>query len=301
MQHLTDLFGVADRLPRSRLVVAAAQDPASLDAALEAHQRGWIDLTLVGDTQKIRELLSSKDISPDPFCLIEAGTLEEAAARSISQISAGKGDILLKGLVDTGILLKALLNKEAGLRRSALLSHLMLYEVPGWKKIVGMSDGGMNLAPDLEKKKAILDNALEAMEKLGYESVRVAVLAAKEKPDPAMPATEDAAKLAEMYKGSRHIVEGPLALDLALSKEAAQAKGFTSQVAGEPDLLLVSAIEVGNVLGKAFTYLAHAQSAGIILGAAIPVLVVSRSDSSVSKLYSIALGKILAASERSHH
>lgn len=301
MERLSELFTQADQLPKSRLILVAAQEKASLEAALEAYHRGWVDLTLVGEEEKIRSLLEEKQTSPDGIRLIHADSLEEAASLSVEEIRKGEADILLKGLIDTSILLKALLSKEAGLKNAPLLSHLMLYEVPGFGRLIGLTDGGMNLAPDLEKKRQILRNALGAMEKLGYESVKVALLAAKEKASPSMPATVDAAELAAEYENERHIVEGPLALDLALSREAAEIKGFPSRVAGETDLLLVSAIEVGNVLGKAFTYLAHAHSAGVIIGAQIPVLVVSRADSAESKLYSIALGKVLASRERRSH
>lgn len=300
MHSLTDLFSVAESLPVSRLVVAAAQDPASLDAAIEAMKHGWVRLTLVGEKEKITDLLSSRDVDVHDIRIIHAEGLQEAADKSVEQISKGEGDILLKGAVDTGILLKSVLRKEAGLRKAPVLSHLMLYDVPGWDRVIGMTDGGMNLAPDRDKKQAILDNALQAMEALGYKEVKVAIIAAKEKVDPAMPATVDAAEIAASHRGAAHIVEGPLALDLALSSEAARLKGLDSKVAGKADLLLVSTIDVGNVLGKSFTYLGNAQSAGVILGAAIPVLVVSRADSSVSKLYSIALGKVLASQERSH-
>ncbi|NLL22652.1 MAG: phosphate butyryltransferase [Tissierellia bacterium] len=299
MKSLTELFIKADNLPKSRVVVAAAQEEATLNASLDAFRRGWIDLTLVGDLDKIRSILSSAGMDCEDIRLIKATTLEEAAVISVREISEGRGDILLKGLVDTSILLKAVLNKEAGLRKSSLLSHFMVYEVPSWNRLVALSDGGMNTHPDLPKKKAILDNALEAMQKLGYMSVKTCLLAAKEKPDPSMPATVEAAELASMYDDSPHIVEGPMALDLALSRESAEVKKYSSRISGEVDLFIVSSIEVGNVLGKAFTLLAGAQSAGVILGASIPVLVVSRSDSRITKLYSIALGKVLASNERS--
>ena len=204
----------------------------------------------------------------------------------------------MKGLLDTSVILKAVLNKEWGLRTDSLLSHVMVYEVPTYNKLLVTTDGGMNISPDYEQKVKILKNAIEATNPLGLTNIKVACLAAKEKVNPKMQATVDAKALQEAGNrgefGDNVIVEGPLAFDLAISKEAAKIKGFESKVAGETDIMLMPTIEVGNGIGKALTYFAGAKSAGIIMGAKAPIVLVSRADSHESKLYSIAYGALIA-------
>lgn len=205
----------------------------------------------------------------------------------------------MKGLLDTSVILKAVLNKEWGLRTDSLLSHVMIYEVGFYHKLLVTTDGGMNIAPDYEQKVKILKNAIKATEPLGLKTIKVAALAAKEKVNPKMQATIDAKQLEDAGKngefGENVIVEGPLAFDLAVSKEACKVKNFKTQVGGDVDIMLMPTIEVGNGIGKAFTYAAGAKSAGIIMGAKAPIVLVSRADTHESKLYSIAYGAIVAS------
>ena len=204
----------------------------------------------------------------------------------------------MKGLLDTSVILKAVLNKEWGLRTDSLLSHVMVYEVPSYDKLLVTTDGGMNIEPDYDQKVKILKNAIEATKPLGLKHIKVACLAAKEKVNSKMQATVDARALQEAGErgefGKDVTVEGPLAFDLAVSKEAAKVKGFKSKVSGETDIMLMPTIEVGNCIGKALTYFAGAKSAGIIMGAKAPIVLVSRADSHESKLYSIAYGALIA-------
>jgi phosphate butyryltransferase len=214
-------------------------------------------------------------------------------------VKEGKADFLMKGLIDTAILLKAVLDKESGLRTESQLSHVMIYDLPTYHKLLFLTDGGMNISPTLEEKAKIIKNAIDAAHAMGMETVKVACIAAKEKVNDKMPATVDARALENMCKdgafGVGAIVEGPLAFDIAVSKEAADVKGFKSEIAGDVDVLLVPNIEVGNGIGKALTYLANAQSAGVIMGASKPVVLVSRADTYEAKLNSIALGSVIAA------
>ncbi len=231
--------------------------------------------------------------------MIHIEDLTEVARTSVELVRSGEADFVMKGLIDTAILLKAVLDKEVGLRTDSQLSHVMVYDLPTYHKLMYFTDGGMNITPDLKAKVAITKNAITVAKALGNEQVKVACLAAKEKVNPKMPATVDAKALEEMCQngefGKGVVVEGPLAFDLVVSKEAAETKGFKSQIAGDVDVVVVPTIEVGNGIGKALTYLAKAQSAGIIMGAKAPVVLVSRADSFEDKLNSIALGSVIAA------
>lgn len=283
---------------RMKLVVVACQDEDVLGAVAESAQLGISEPILIGSKQETLELAEKLGIDISGFRFIEASDLEEAAEKGVRLVSSGEADFIMKGLVDTSILLKAVLNKEWGLRTESLISHVMVYEVNNYPKLLYLTDGGMNLYPDVEDKAKIIDNAEIVARAMGNKKIKVAALAAKEKVNPKMPATLDAAELEKMSKEGRFgedvVVEGPMALDLALSKEAVEIKKFPGEVAGEADILLVPNIEMGNGIGKAITYLAGGKSAGIIMGAKVPVVLVSRADDKETKLYSIALGNMIA-------
>ena len=281
-----------------KLAVAASQDYEVLKAVVEAAERNIIEPILIGDIDKTREIARKLELDIEKYEKIDVKDITKTAQIAVQLVSSGKADFLMKGLIDTSILLKQVLNKEYGLRTNSLLSHVMIYEIPTYHKIIALTDGGMNLQPSLEDKVKITENAVEVHKALGKEVVKVAVLAAKEKVNPKMQATVDADAMKKMnYEkkfGENVIVDGPLALDLAVSKEAAEIKGFKSEVAGDADILVVPNIEMGNGIGKSLTYFANCKSAGIIMGAKTPVVLVSRADSYESKLYSIALGSFVA-------
>ena len=253
---------------------------------------------LIGEENKIREISKEINFDLSKFKIINKGTIEECAETAVKLVSSGEADFVMKGLLDTSVILKAVLNKEWGLRTDSLLSHVMVYEVPSYDKLLVTTDGGMNIEPDYDQKVKILKNAIEATKPLGLKHIKVACLAAKEKVNSKMQATVDARALQEAGErgefGKDVTVEGPLAFDLAVSKEAAKVKGFKSKVSGETDIMLMPTIEVGNGIGKALTYFAGAKSAGIIMGAKAPIVLVSRADSHESKLYSIAYGALIA-------
>ncbi|MDY0257502.1 bifunctional enoyl-CoA hydratase/phosphate acetyltransferase [Gudongella oleilytica] len=287
---------------KMKLAVVACQDEDVLGAVVESAEMGISDPILIGSKQETFDLAEKLGLDISTFRFIESSSLEEAAETGVRLVSAGEADYLMKGLVDTSILLKAVLNKEWGLRTDSLLSHVMVYEIGTYHKLLYLTDGGMNLYPDVEEKAKIIDNASAVARAMGNEKIKVAVLAAKEKVNPKMQATVDAAELERLGKEGRFgddvIVEGPMALDLALSKEAVQVKRFPGEVAGDADILLVPNIEMGNGIGKAITYLAGGKSAGIIMGAKVPVVLVSRADDKETKLYSIALGNMIAKYSR---
>ncbi len=283
---------------RVTLSVAAAHDEEVLLAIKSAVEMEIITAILIGEENKIREISKEINFDLSKFKIINKGTIEECAETAVKLVSLGEADFVMKGLLDTSVILKAVLNKEWGLRTDSLLSHVMVYEIPSYDKLLVTTDGGMNIEPDYDQKVKILKNAIEATKPLGLKHIKVACLAAKEKVNSKMQATVDARALQEAGErgefGKDVTVEGPLAFDLAVSKEAAKVKGFKSKVSGETDIMLMPTIEVGNGIGKALTYFAGAKSAGIIMGAKAPIVLVSRADSHESKLYSIAYGALIA-------
>ena len=295
---LDDLLKVKDN-KKMKLVVVACQDVEVLEAVIQSENLGITEPILIGDMNKTHEIAKNNGLDIEGFKLIDEPDIAKASEIGVKLVSLGEADFIMKGLVDTSILLKAVLNKEWGLKSDSLLSHVMVYEVPTYNKLLYLTDGGMNLAPNVDDKQKIIENANVVARAMGNKVVKVAALAAKEKVDPKMTATVEADELVQRYKQGLFsegiIVEGPLALDLAISKESATIKGYKSPVAGDADVLLVPTIEMGNGIGKAITYLANGKSAGIVMGAKVPIVLVSRSDDNKTKLYSIALGSIIAS------
>jgi len=294
---LNFLFERAQSGKVMKIVVAAAEDGEVLEAVKQASSEGIVDAILVGDPDKISEVARSRNIDVSSFEVISAKNDEEAAMKAVQTVSSGKGDLLMKGFIKTSTLLKAVLNKEWGLRTGNLLSHLFLFEVPRLGKVIGLTDGGLNTYPGLQEKVAIVNNAVSCYHALGVETPKVAVLGAVEVVNPDMPCTLDAAALVQMNRRNQIkgcIIDGPLALDNALSVEAAKHKGIVSEVAGSPDILLVPDIEAGNLLGKVILFMANGAGAGVVLGAKVPVVLTSRGDTARTKALSIALGAVLA-------
>ena len=215
-----------------------------------------------------------------------------AALKAAKLVRNGKADVLMKGFVNTGDFLRAVLDKENGIRGKGILSHLAAFETPGQKRLIIMTDGGMNLCPTLEEKVKILDNAVKALHKLGLECPKVAALCANEVVNPKLPSSIDAAALKQLnIEGeiAGCIVEGPIAFDVAISAEAAKHKNIESRIAGKTDLFLVPGIDSGNIMGKVLMSCAGAKMAGVVLGADAPIVLASRSDNAESKLNSLAL------------
>ena len=281
-----------------KLVVVASHDEEVLAAVVESSKLGIAEPILIGDEEKTREIAKEKGLDISGYKIVDEKDLNLAAEIGVKMVSSGEANFVMKGLVDTGTLLKAVLNKEWGLRTESLLSHVMLYEIENYSKLLYLTDGGMNLAPDVDAKVKIIENAGTVARALGKEVIKVACLAAKEKVDPKMLATLDAGELKSRYDDGKFskglVVDGPMALDLAISKSSADIKGYESPVAGDADILLVPNIEMGNGIGKSITYFAGGKSAGIIMGAKTPIVLVSRADDHETKLYSIALGSVIA-------
>lgn len=293
------LFDVAKKNKSMILAVASAEELEVLKAVDSAVEVGLIEAVLFGSIEKIKEIAHNNSINLDKFKLVKAESMEESAKLATKYVREGRADFIMKGLVDTSIFLKAILDKENGLRTDRLLSHVMVYDIPAYHKLLLLTDGGMNMYPNVEKKEQILKNAIQAAKALNINSVKVACLAAKEKVNPKMPATVDADLLKQKGQegifGENVVVDGPMALDLAVSSRAAEIKKYVSPVAGDADIFLMPNIEMGNGIGKTLTYFANANSAGIVLGAKAPIVLISRADTHEDKLNAIALGSLIAS------
>jgi len=290
--HLTELKNLIVDQPVRRMVLAAAQDHNALSSAMKASQDGFIEPILVGDKDAIQNIASKNNIDISNVRMIHEPDTDLAVEIAVKMVRSNQADILMKGNVGTSALLKAVLNKEWGLRTGNLLSHFAIFEVEAYHKLIGITDVAMNIAPNLQDKIAIVNNAVSCLNKLGVEMPKVAVLGAVEMVSENMQATLDAALLSKMNQRDqiKHcLIDGPLAFDNAISLESAIHKGIRSDVAGDTDLLVVPDIEVGNVLYKSLVFFAHAKVAALILGATVPIVLTSRSDSDQAKYDSILL------------
>jgi len=291
LRNFQEVIDKAKGLGPVVMSVSVAQDKDVLFAVKAAEEAGLARAILVGDKNLIEPLLAEVGLAADGRIIHEVD-LDQAALTAASLVNGGEAQILMKGLINSSNFLRAALHPQQGLRSGKILSHFAAFEIPGEKKLVFHTDGGMNIAPSLEEKKAILVSALGALRTMGIEKPKVAVLAANEQVNPKMPVTVDGKALADMGTAGQLppcVIEGPIAMDVAISAEAAKHKGITSKITGDVDLFLVPTIEAGNMVGKTLVYYAKAKIAGIIIGATHPIVMVSRADTAESKLYSIAL------------
>lgn len=290
---------------KQTIVVAAPYDEGTIGAVCEAQNLGMCNAILVGDTEKIVSVSDRTGFDISEMEMIDAKTLEEVAVKTVQQVVEGKATIIMKGLIDTSILLSQVVKKENGLRKGRVFSHAAVIFKENADKYFILTDGGINIAPTLEQKKQIIENAVELAHALGNENPNVAVLCAKEKVYDKMPATIDADQLQKMNLAGEITgctVSGPLQLDNAVSKESAESKGVKDPVAGKADILFVPNIEVGNIFGKGLLYIAGGITfAGVVMGAKVPIVMCSRSDGHKEKLMSIALSCALSAKESAVH
>ena len=293
VKQLSQLIELAKAKDSVTVAVAQAADKEVLEAVVNAQKEGIAKALLTGDVAKISSILTEMGENPSDFTIIQADSDEECAFKAVEQIRLGNANILMKGLLSTGTFMKAVINRDTGLRTGKTISHTMFYEAPSYGKLLCLTDGGMNTFPDLPKKADILENAIEVVKKLGIEKPTVACVCGAENVDPKVQSTLDADELSKMERFNDAIVYGPVGLDLAISKEAVHHKGYKNENAGYADILLVPTYEVGNGIGKAMTYFAGAKSAGIVVGAKAPIVLVSRSDNAEAKLLSIALAAMM--------
>ncbi len=278
-----------------RFVVAQAADSTILEALAQAESAGFARPILVGRGDEIRRAAREREVSLNGWEVAEAENAGEAATQAVRLVASGKGDILVKGLLQSADLLRAVLNKSNGLTTGRTLSHVGVFRFPESDRFHFVTDAALTISPDLQQKIDIVRNAVDVAHRLGVAQPIAAMLCAIETVNPEMPATVDAACIAKMadrgaIPGAR--VEGPLALDNAVSVEAAQHKGITGDLAGRADILVAPNIEAANILYKALIFFAKAEEAGIVMGARCPIVLASRSDSARNKLYSLALGAL---------
>jgi len=279
------------------IAIAAPEDEQTIAALKDLTQVVNINYILVGDEAKIVGLCEKAALATPAGSIVNAANHEDAAAMAVELVREQKADVLMKGALETSTFVKAVLNKETGIGLGGLLSHLAVIECPTYHKLLFITDGGINPAPDLDKKRAILLNTVDFMQKLGYNEPKVAALCAVEKASDKMPETLDADKLAKENKDGlikNCYIEGPISFDIAISVESASIKGAKTELAGEVDVLLAPNISTGNVLAKSLLYLANAKMAGCVLGAKVPIVLTSRGASADEKLLSFLL--TLAAS-----
>ena len=286
------------------LAVAAAADFEVLSAVSRAVHTGYLSAILVGHETKIKTISAKHGFDLMDIRIIDEPDNVLACEKAVKLVSSGQAGLLMKGLVDTSILLKAVLNKEWGLRTDHLLSHVTVFTIPSIEKLYLLSDGAMNIAPDLEAKQQIIENCLPVTTALGIINPKVAVICAVEKVNPKMQATVDAQALSALQKSGKIIgceIDGPIAFDGAVSIEAAHHKGMTNPNAGKADILIMPNIESGNILFKTITYFAKGEVASIISGAAVPIVLTSRSDSDEAKYNSILLAILMAQTKGETH
>ncbi len=295
MKKLSNLIDKAKGIKKKKIVVVEGQDLPVLEAIKQAIELEIIEPILVGEKQSIEKALKETEIPLNKVEILNSHSPEESAKNGISLVSKKLGDIVMKGLIPTDTFLKAILNKEWGLRTNSILSHVALFEIPNYHKLLLITDAAMNIAPDINQKIHITKNAVNFMKNIVEEKPKVAFLTHNEKVKPGVQASEDAAILSAMAKRGQLgeiIADGPLALDNIISKEAAEHKGIKSEVSGDTDIIICPEIMTGNALYKSLTYFAKAKAAALIAGAKAPIVLTSRADSAETKLYSIVFAVV---------
>ncbi len=299
---VTNFDQVLDKLkgmPAKTIAVAWGHFEEVLLALKEAQQQGIARTVIFGEKEKADKLLEELGMNPALNRVVESRNEKEATIKAVAAVKAGEADVLMKGLCSTSTLLKAVLSKDNGLRGKGVLSHIGIFQVPAYHKLIILTDPAMNIAPKLEEKVAIVENAVAAARRLGIEKPKVAVITAVEKVNPGkMPATEDAAILATMNRRGQLnncLVDGPLALDLAFSAEACRIKELETEVGGDTDIALLPDINSGNVFYKSLSLFAGSRLAGLVLGATAPIVLTSRADTEDSKFLSIAMALQISA------
>jgi phosphate butyryltransferase len=291
------LITQAQKQKKKRCVVMIAEDRSVLEGVKRAEELGIIAPILVGNEKEIEKRGREVDLDISRCTVLHTDHEEDGVQRSIVEVKE-KGDFLMKGMLSTTGFLKGILNKEWGLRTGRILSHIAVLEVPGYHKLLFMSDGGMNPKLNLNVRVDIIENAVKTLEAIGIAHPKIACVAASETVNPEMPETTDAVKIVEMNKQGAITgcsIEGPFGFDVAISKEAALHKKIESSVAGDVDFLLMPNISAANIWAKGLIFFAGAQAAGMVAGAARPVIMLSRADTPETKLNSIALGVIISA------
>lgn len=297
VNSFSQLIKEAQRLGSKRFSIAGSESPSVLQAVIQAKEMGIMEPILVGKKENIYQIANKHHLNINRIEIEDCEGDNNIALRAVELIVLNKADALMKGHIMTPTLLKCFLNKKFKLYQNRLLSHIALLEIPNYHKLLLITDSGMVIRPTFEQKKDILHNALTVIRKLGVQRPKVAILSATEKINPDIPETVDAVKLVTAAQSGEFgdvDMEGPMALDMAFSKEAAQIKGVQSLVAGQPDIVLVPDVSCGNIFAKGLVYFANAKISGFIVGAKVPIVLISRAERPISWLFSIATTNIIS-------
>jgi len=297
IKTFNEVLNTAKLQEMKTVVVAVAQDQPVLEAIRDAKKNGIANAILVGDKKEIIAIAHNIGMNIEEFEIIDEKNVTKASLAAVKIVSEGKADMLMKGLVDTATFLRAVLNKEVGLRTGKQMSHVAVFEIPGYDRLIFLTDAAFNMYPELKEKIDIIKNSVEVAKACGVQLPKVAAVCAVEVVNPNMPATLDAAMLSKMNERGQIkgcIIDGPLALDIAISKAAAKHKKVEGPVAGKADILLMANIEAGNAMYKCLTYTTEAKSGALLVGTSAPVIVTSRADTPETKLNSIALAALVA-------
>jgi phosphate butyryltransferase len=296
-KSFSEVISAASSRGPVRVAVAQAADEEVLSAMVKARRKGIVEGVLVGEEVKITNILKNLNENPADYTIISAVDYSDCAKKAVSVINNNQADVLMKGILPTADYLRPILDKNCGLYTGRLISQISIFEWAEKQKLFFITDCAINIAPDINQKKSILLNSLELARSLGLAKPRVAILASQEIVKPEMPETIDAdvlAKMAEQGEFKDAIVDGPLAFDNAFSEEAALQKGTGGLVAGKADILIVPDLSTGNAIHKALVHFAHLPTAGVIIGARVPIISTSRGDDSEVKYYSLAVANLLA-------
>ena len=288
-------------LPPTPTAVAHPCDESSLQGAVDAAKAGLITPILVGPAARIKEVAAKAKLDISAFTIVDAAFSQESADKAVAEVRAGRAEALMKGSLHTDELMGAVVQRETGLRTARRISHCFIMDVPGHADPLIITDAAVNIAPTLKDKIHIVQNAIDLAHDLGLKEVRVAILSAMETVNPDVPSTLEAAalcKMADRKQITGALLDGPLALDNAISPEAAKIKKIESPVAGRANVLVVPDLEAGNMLAKSLTFLAGADAAGIVLGARVPIILTSRADSLIARLASCAVAALVANARR---
>ena len=292
LRNFEELRSSGAALTSNTIVVAAAHDEHTLNAVYAASKASPMSYILVGNRKRIMEISSELSVVPNEDAIVDCDSGTDCAYKAVALIREKRGGILMKGMLETGTLLKAVLDKETGIKERATMSHLAVLEIPAYHKLISVTDGGMLTSPTQEQKADIVRNTVEFYRRLGYSRPKIAAICAGEVVSEKIPETVDARQLQIMCERGvlgDCLLEGPISFDIAISAKSAKAKGFISAIAGDVDILLVPSITVGNVLSKGLLYWGGAKMAGCVLGASVPIVLVSRAASTEEKLLSIQL------------
>lgn len=275
-----------------RVAVVAAEDKHTLEAVLLAYKDGVAIPILIGDAAKIKSYLEELGFPGKEVLIIDASSHEDATKRAVEMVNAGAAEFIMKGRLETASLMRVVVNKESNLRTGKIMSHIAFLEIPTYHKILAVSDIALNTYPNLEHKRQIIENSVDALKKMGIEQPKVAVMAAAEEVNPKLIESVEANELKLMNQSGMLagcIVEGPVSYDLAIDKKSAETKGYKSPVAGDADLMIVPNITAGNLMLKALVFSGGAKSAGFVVGAKVPIVLTSRSSTTEDKYLSIVL------------